>query len=123
MVDSIKLLITNNKHKIILLYIPQGSSTGRRTISFAECSDRSKRRRTETLRSVHNVQELSVATSMSLRSAGNDHGAKLVKEITYNSPTRARTILKTWRKSHNTMQSAYTPEEALCFLISHNLTK
>ena len=102
-----------------------GKHTGRRPLAFADCSERTKRRKIYSLRSAHRTDELSEAASTSLRSQGNEAGAKLIKEIIHNSPDRANKILATW-KTKNKNENAhcrYTPEEALSLLISNDFTK
>lgn len=66
---------------------------------------------------------LSVATSMVLRTEGNESAANLIKEITNNSPERANKILRCWKDSTKNIPRKYTCEEALSFLIENNLTK
>lgn len=99
---------------------------GRRSLPITECSDRSKRRKTETLRSVNDVNMLASATSTSLYIEGNRAASTLIKEVVENSPQRAEKILNSWKeqnKSNQNVSSKYTPSEALSFIISNNFTK
>lgn len=97
---------------------------GRKRKLFDESSERTKRRKTESLRKTIDHATLSFATSMSLRSSGNESAAKLVNEISVNSPDRASKILKTWKDSQKAnIQKKYTPEEALFFIVTENMTK
>lgn len=96
---------------------------GRKKKKFQDCTTRSKRQKTKEIRSSNDHESLSFATSMTLRQAGNEAGAKLVQEIV-ESPDRARTILKTWKTAKKEkVQQAYTAEEAVNFIVSNNVTK
>ena len=66
-------------------------STGRplSNSSFRELSDRTKRRRTENIRQQFDPEELRYATQMSLRAKGKVDAAKLVKDVTAGSPSKA----------------------------------
>jgi hypothetical protein len=55
----------------------------------SESIKRSKRWKTEGLRKTTSIEELSFATSMSLRRSGNTSAAKLIHEAVATTPTRA----------------------------------
>jgi hypothetical protein len=67
-------------------------------IQFKDCSDRSKRRKTQALLVTNNTKTLSYATSMALRKSGYENAAKLVKEITLTTPKRTQKIREFWEK-------------------------
>lgn len=74
------------------------------------------------LREKASAAELSLATSMTLRSQGNDAAAKIITEMTTTTPTRGKRMLQKWR-SIPTPQNEMTPEEALSLIVDCNLTK
>lgn len=67
---------------------------GRPSTAFLLSSDRSKRRKTEELRSSFSPEELAYATQMSLRSTGKIDASKVVKDATLSTPTRASKFRK-----------------------------
>lgn len=91
--SSRKLGIFETKYKSWLqgsFQIPntRNFSPGRPTIPFAECSDRSKRRKTKDLRENVDVEELLFAAQSKLRTTGQRKAAKLMKEINEVSSTK-----------------------------------
>ena len=66
-------------------------STGRplSNSSFRELSDRTKRMRTENIRQQFDPEELGYDTHMSLRAKGKVDAAKLMKDVTAGSPSKA----------------------------------
>lgn len=96
------------------------SITGRPTKEFLLSSERSKRRKTEELRSSFSPEELAYATQSSLRSTGQLDASKLVKEAALSTPTRA----SKYRKKFNiTTETPLTSEGALSLLIELKLSK
>lgn len=65
-----------------------GFSTGRPQKSFSELCERSKRRKTEELRT-SDLHELAYATQMKLRKTGEVEASKIVKVLT-TSPLKAK---------------------------------
>lgn len=61
----------------------------RLSTSFAEASNRTKRRRTESIRVKHSTEELALATQMSLRSSGKVAAAKVMQDVIEGSPSKA----------------------------------
>ena len=59
---------------------------GRKSKTFDESSERSKRRKSEDMRATHSTSELAHATEMKLRSSGASAAARVLKDITINSP-------------------------------------
>lgn len=97
---------------------------GRPEIPFNDCSDRSKRRKTQDLLAKNSTETLSYATSMALRKSGNEDAAKLVKEITQTTPKRAQKIREIWRSNNTeTKPSMMSTEEALSLIITTSLSK
>lgn len=56
---------------------------------FTSSSDRSKQRETEEIRSLSSIEELSYATQMGLCVSGKVDAAKIVKNVTLGSLTKA----------------------------------
>ena len=74
-----KIVKSNNKK----------GTCGRSSQSFASSSERSKRRKTQEVRSTFSTEELAYAAQMSLRTSGQVHAAQVVKDVTLTTPTRA----------------------------------
>ena len=62
--------------------------------SFASSSDRSKRRKTQEVRSTFSTEELAYAAQMSLRTSGQLHAVQVVKDVTLTTPTRASKYIR-----------------------------
>jgi len=100
------------------------SYCGRPEVPFNDCSDRSKRRKTQDLLVKNSTETLSYATSMALRKSGNEDAAKLVKEVTLTTPKRAQKIRKSWKcKKTDTTPSVMSTDEALSLIITASLSK
>lgn len=98
-----KFLQTNNDWLNSLIFFrvrrstptkPIAKKTGRPSMEFLCLSDRSKRRRTEEMRSDFDVDTLSYATQMSLRFSGNVSASKVLKDISSSSPSKAEKYLR-----------------------------
>jgi len=93
-------------------------SRGRPPKDFEQLSDRSKRLRTEELRSSVSPTELYHAASSSLFAEGKRAAGSLVAEATRYSPKRPVKLRRIIRQAQNTKTPIrYTPEEALASLI------
>lgn len=98
-------------------------SAGRPEKSFEELSDRSKRRKTECLRSSNETQELLYAGQMLLREEGNVTGANVVKDI-LTSPEESAKYNAVFRKSDTSSDGKQlTPTQALSVFIEASLTR
>ncbi|GLV38061.1 hypothetical protein CBL_07860 [Carabus blaptoides fortunei] len=97
-------------------------STGRPAGNFEALSDRSKRRRTEEIRTKFSPAELSFATQMSLRTSGHSDAANIVKDVTLSSPSRATKYKESLRLS-SLLPAFYDANEALALLLDLKLTK
>lgn len=95
---------------------------GRPQKPFSELADCSKRRRTENLRASVEEKALTFAASMACREQGNEPAAKLIRLVDEN-PAAAEEIMDSWRKRDESGPQPYSPEEALAFMISNDLTK
>ena len=97
-------------------------STGRplSNSSFRELSDRTKRRRTENICQQFDPEELGYATQMSLRAKGKVDAAKLVKDVTAGSPSKASKYKKYLKKKPEETRSC---DEAVALMIDKNLSK
>lgn len=93
----------------------------RKSKPFGEVAECTKRRRTEELRSNYTTEELAYAAQMSLRSAGNNAAAAVVKEATLSAPSTASEMLSSLKQPKTVIP--YTGSEALALLIDQNLTK
>jgi len=93
---------------------------GRPSLEFATSSDRTKRRKTEDIRSQTSVEELSFATQMSLRASGKLDAAKIVKDVTLGSPSKAE---KYRRSLEFTPESILSGDSALSLVIEQKLSK
>ena len=103
---------------------PQHINCGRPPKSFEESSERSKRRKTITLRQSASAAELSYAAKVSLHSEGKRTAAKLMHEVSMRSPTRAKQINTAWKSAQlGRTIMAYTPDKALSLLVEAKLSK
>ena len=102
-----------------------GSDTqrGRPSGTFSDSSDRSKRRKTEHLRSSYETNELAYATQMKLRSSGAAQASNVVKEVTSTSPSRASKYQSAYRQSLEKPLCEISADLALNLLISGKMTK
>ncbi|RVE44545.1 hypothetical protein evm_010791 [Chilo suppressalis] len=100
-----------------------GVSPGRPQKSFENSSERSKRRRTEDLRS-KDVVELTYATQMKLRHVVKIAASKVVKDLS-KSPQRAKTYVKAFKKSSEKQDQPrqLSPLQALSMFTEAELTK
>lgn len=97
-------------------------NVGRPKLEFNELSERSKRLKTEVLRSEYSTQELCYAAQMSLRQSNNVKASKIVKDITI-SPASAATKYRQNLKMASSNQSMLSPEEALSMFVEAKLTR
>lgn len=95
-------------------------SSGRPSSDFHSSSERSKRRKTEKIRTQLTTEELSYATQMSLRHSGQLDAAKVVKDVTSKSPTRASKYRKSIEK---VSEKTLSKEAALSLFVEQKLTK
>lgn len=98
----------------------QSNSVGRPTLEFSKLSDRSKRRKTAELRSSNTTEELAYATQMSLRTSGQSHASKIVKDVTSTSPTRASKYITAFTSK---VEKTLSHDEALSVLVEHKFSK
>ncbi|KAL4712324.1 hypothetical protein ACJJTC_004086 [Scirpophaga incertulas] len=98
-------------------------SPGRPQKSFEDSSERSKRQRTEDLRS-KDVVELTYATHMKLRHVGKVAASKVVKDLS-KSPQRAKKYVKAFKKSTERQDQPcqLSPLQALSMFTEAELTK
>lgn len=99
---------------------------GRPFAEFTNSSDRSKRRRTEHLRSSYNTSELVYATEMSLRSSGAPEASSVLRDVTRTSSPeqkRASRYKLAYRESLKRPLSEISSDRALNLIISGNMTK
>lgn len=95
---------------------------GRPIKPFEELGDKSKRNRTVELRKSVGLEELTFATQISLKQSGQNDAAKLLKQSTSTTPTRASKILNSFKNSTLKVEK-YSNDEALALLIDAKLTK
>lgn len=101
-----------------------GNRPGRPSKSFKDCSERTKRRRTEEMRSTYSEDALVHAANTTLQAQGKRNAAKILRDIT-NSPTRARKYRKAYKtaESDQAETSCLTPLQALLMFVEADLTK
>ncbi|XP_047998858.1 uncharacterized protein LOC125236185 [Leguminivora glycinivorella] len=97
---------------------------GRPCKHFEELSERSKRRKTEVIRSNFDKEVIVHATQVELRKSGNRDASNVLKEIT-NSPTRATKYKKAYyrTKSSNDNIRPLTTQEAMQMFIDAELSR
>lgn len=95
---------------------------GRPQKQFEECSDRSKRFKTENLRANYSIPELGYAMKMNFRACGEVQASKLVATIT-RSPNRASEYNKAYDEYQNRSVTKMSGEEALSVLVEAKLTR
>ena len=93
--------------------------SGRPVTEFLTLSERSKRRRTESIR-CKSIKELSFATQMKLRGEGKLDAANVVKNVTLGSPTKGE---KYRRSVEFVKENSLSPDSALSLLIELKLSK
>lgn len=96
---------------------------GRPIVEFQESSERTKRRKTASLRSDVPVNELVYATQMSLRSAGQPAAATVLKDITTTSPKRAVRYRRAFESAEERKNGKLTSEQALSIFVEAKLTR
>lgn len=99
------------------------SAVGRPKISFNLTSERTKRMKTQYLRTSTSTDELCHAAYMSLRASGKTDTANLVKEVTSTTPKRATRYKMAFNKWETSKRIELSPEEALSMFVEAELTK
>ena len=90
---------------------------------FAECSDKSRKRKLGPLLETNTVGEIVLAAEMSLRSQGKRNAARILQEISSCSPTRATKMKRACQSTSNSIHIKMTADEALAFFVDKKLTK
>lgn len=98
----------------------QSNRAGRPSLEFSELSDRSKRRKIEELRTSNTTEELAYATQMSLRSSGQLHASKIIKDVTSTSPIRASKYITAFTSK---VEKTLSDDAALSVLVEHKFSK
>lgn len=98
------------------------SSGGRPETPFSEASDRSKRRKTESLRATYSTQQLCYASKMSLRSSGAVTASKIVEDVALKSPERAEKYSNALKKVAS-LPTLASSEGALSLLVEAEFTR
>lgn len=93
---------------------------GRPCKSFSESSERSKRRKTEEVRSVVEEEVIIHAAQSILQKGGNRNASQVLKDIS-NSPTRASTYKKSIYETQKV--ASMTPQQALLMFVEADLSK
>lgn len=95
-------------------------SGGRPTALFLSSSDRTKRRKTEELRSSFSPEELTYAAQMQFRSEGHLEKAEVIKNVAFSTPTRA----SKYKKAISAIKvQPFSPDQALSIFVEAKLTK
>ena len=100
--------------------VTTASIQGRSSSSFAESSERSKRRKTEEVRAKLGCDELAYATQMSLRAAGKVDASHVLKDIFKSSPSKS---LKHRRAFKQVREKRLSSHDALSLIIKGKLSK
>lgn len=108
----------------VLTLLPSTSKgvRGRKKLAFSESSDCVKRRKTSEIRSKHNADELSFATSMKLHEEGRRVEASILNICTQSNPSQATHMLKSLKCVAQSLCVSYTPDEALALVCDAQLT-
>lgn len=101
----------------------QPTHRGRPEVSFHESSERSKRRKTETLRTSVPTEELAFAAGVSLWTKGKRDAASVVKEVLTTTPTRASKYKKAYRLFQQTADDKVASNKALSVFVEAKLTR
>ena len=89
-----------------------------------KASERSKRRKTEDIRSKYNTSEFIYAAQISLCSSGSVNAASVVKDITTTSPLRASKYKKAYNSAETTPRvTEMSADEALVDMVKLQLTR
>lgn len=109
------------------LATPSTSSVmGRPMKNFEECSVRTKRRKTESIRKSATDSELIYATQMSLRDTGQTVLADILKEISQvgkdSQSSKVDELIACWKKDKVHIEK-YSEDEGLALLIRNRLSK
>lgn len=97
-------------------------SSGRHIKNFEECSERTKRRKTEGIRKLSTDSELIYATQMSLRNTGQTMLANIFKEMVESPSSKLEEFITYWKKNKVHIIK-YSEDEALALLIRNHLSK
>ncbi|KAK9731678.1 hypothetical protein QE152_g13452 [Popillia japonica] len=117
-----RFLKTNEDCLKGLFVLPKKESTGRPSKHFAESSERSKRRKTEELRSNSDADVLAYATQMKWRGEGRRDAPVVMKDLS-TSPGRATTYKKAYAKDKETEKGRLSPLRSLAMLVEADLIR
>lgn len=105
---------------IIQLFPTTTPKAGRPATEFLSSSERTKRRKTEQVRSSLTSEELVYAAQMQLRADGKLDAAEILKDVAFTTPTRAKKYKKAFQKD---CEVPFSTDEALSFFVEAKLTK
>lgn len=95
---------------------------GRPLKSFIESSERSKRRKTQEIRTTFDTEELTFATQMKLRAEGKTDASNIIKDMS-KSPNRATKYRKAYLSNPQVQISQLTPLQALSMFVEAGLSR
>ena len=98
-----------------------GTSRDRPKKCFGESSYRSRRRKSKVIAEKQSSEAIMLAAELDLRRSDKMDAANIVKELSLTSPRRA-TKFKKARKLFESKPKQMSPEQALAFYVSANLT-
>ncbi|KAL4716927.1 hypothetical protein ACJJTC_012738 [Scirpophaga incertulas] len=121
---KLDLFTKKNKNWLLgCLELPVGAiKPGRPTKWFEESSERSKRRKTQNIRESTDIEELTYAAQMKLRSSGKVDASKVLQEIT-QSPTRAKKYRTVYSKIVKDKSEPISTFKALCMFVEADLSR
>ncbi|CAG5010694.1 unnamed protein product [Parnassius apollo] len=95
---------------------------GRPRKLFGDSSERTKRRKTEEIRSIVEEDVIVHAAQIELRKSGKRNASYILKEITSTSPTRATKYKKAFSETRKDETCPLTPLQALAMFVEADLT-
>nr|XP_047137591.1 uncharacterized protein LOC124814082 [Hydra vulgaris] len=99
------------------------SAMGRPPLNFDEASERTKRQKTEEMRSTFSSSELAFASQMSLRASGSCNAGVTVKDLPSTIQHRVANYIESLKLSQISQTSELCAETALSILMEAKLSK
>ncbi|CAH0552735.1 unnamed protein product [Brassicogethes aeneus] len=97
--------------------------SGRPHKTFSECTERTKRKKTDEIRSFVVKEVIVHAAQVELNKSGQRDAAAILKDITTTSPTRVTKYKRALSESRSVKPASLTPLQALAMFIEADLTR
>lgn len=123
---TLSKFMDNNKAWLASKYptpVLNAAKRGRPKTDFDSSSDRTKRLKTQKLRTSTPVSVLSYATQMALRAEGSAHASEVLRDITTTTPSRASKYKKAYKRSLEQEIKIMSGEDALAMMIKAKLSR